>query len=114
MAREEINVDKLLRQRAAFDRRTSFDKNNTKSVAYNELVKTKEKSQNIFNTYFFQDKGREHGADSVFYDPYFVSSNCFANIRTISRIQYGGIHCRTLRAVASKAWIINTCINPSF
>ena len=111
MAREEINVNKLLRQRAAFDRRTSFDKNNTKSVAYNELVETKEKSQNIFNTYFFQDKGREHGADSVFYDPYFVSSNCFANIRTISRIQYGGIHCRTLRAVASKAWIINTCIN---
>lgn len=110
MAREEINVDKLLRQRAAFDRRTSFDKNNKKSVAYNELVKAKEQNQNIFNSYFFQDKGREHGADSVFYDPYFVSSNCFENIRTISRIQYGGIHCRTLRAVAAKAWIINCCI----
>lgn len=105
MAREEINVEKLLRQRAA------FDKTNSKSVAYNELVRAKKDSRNIFNTYFFQDKGREHNADSVFYDPYFVSSNCFENIRTLSRIQYGGIHCRTLRAVASKAWIINTCIN---
>ena len=94
MAREEINTEKLL-----------------KRVAYNQLMEAKKDSKNIFNTYFFQDKGREHGADSVFYDPYFVSSNCFENIRTISRIQYGGIHCRTLRAVASKAWIINTCIN---
>ena len=111
MAREEINIDKLLTQRAAFDKRTTFDTKNKKSVAYNELVEAKENSKNIFNTYFFQEKGREHGADSVFYDPYFVSSNCFENIRTISRIQYGGIHCRTLRAVASKAWIINTCIN---
>lgn len=94
MAREEINTEKLL-----------------KRVAYNQLMEAKKDSENIFNTYFFQDKGREHGADSVFYDPYFVSSNCFENIRTLSRIQYGGIHCRTLRAVASKAWIINTCIN---
>lgn len=65
----------------------------------------------IFNQYFFQEKGKAHGADSVFYDPFFVSDNCFAGIKTISRVQYGGIHCRTLRAVAQKAWIINTCIN---
>lgn len=103
MAREEIDTEKLLRQRAAFD-------GMGKKVAYNDMVKAKEQSKNIFNTYFFQDKGREHGADSVFYDPYFVSSNCFENVRTISRIQYGGIHCRTLRAVAGKAWIINCCI----
>ena len=51
MAREEINMDKLLRQRAAFDRRTSFDKNNTKSVAYNELVDVKEQNQNILMPY---------------------------------------------------------------
>lgn len=104
MAREEINIDKLIRQRKM------FDKAGSKRVAYNELLEAKEDSKNIFNQYFFQDKGREHGADSVFYDPYFVSSNCFENIRTLSRIQYGGIHCRTLRAVASKAWIINCCI----
>lgn len=65
----------------------------------------------IFNQYFFQEQGKAHGADSVFYDPFFVSDNCFAGIKTISRVQYGGIHCRTLRAVAQKAWIINTCIN---
>lgn len=99
MAREEINVEQLLRKRKAFNQ-NAFDK----------LKDAKAESRNIFNQYFFQDKGREHGADSVFYDPYFVSSNCFENIRTISRIQYGGIHCRTLRAVAAKAWIINCCI----
>ena len=99
MAREEINVEQLLRKRKAFNKE-----------AFNQLKDAKKDSRNIFNTYFFQDKGREHGADSVFYDPYFVSSNCFENIRTISRIQYGGIHCRTLRAVAGKAWIINCCI----
>ena len=100
MAREKIDMDQLLRKRKAFNQ-----------SAFNQLKAAKKDSANIFNTYFFQDKGREHGADSVFYDPYFVSSNCFENIRTISRIQYGGIHCRTLRAVAGKAWIINTCIN---
>ena len=56
MARETIDVDKLIRQRKAFDK-------NSKGVAYNELLKAKENSKNIFNTYFFQDKGREHGAD---------------------------------------------------
>ena len=99
MAREEINVDQLLAKRKAYNER-----------AFKKLQDAKDDSRNIFNQYFFQDKGREHGADSVFYDPYFVSSQCFENIRTISRIQYGGIHCRTLRAVAAKAWIINCCI----
>ena len=99
MAREEINVDQLIRKRVAYNKQ-----------AFDNLKTAKEDSKNIFNSYFFQDKGREHGADSVFYDPYFVASNCFENIRTISRIQYGGIHCRTLRAVAAKAWIINCCI----
>lgn len=105
---EKIDTEKLLKQRAAFDREIKSVRYND---AYKDLIEAKKDSKNIFNTYFFQDKGREHGADSVFYDPYFVSSNSFENIRTLSRIQYGGIHCRTLRAVASKAWIINTCIN---
>lgn len=83
------------------------EKEMRKRVAFNSM---EEGNKNIFNTYFFQDKGRQHGADSVFYDPYFVSSNSFKDVRTISRIQYGGIHCKTLRAVAQKAWIINTCI----
>ena len=92
MAKPElIDIDKEIRKRVAFNKMADGDKA-------------------VFNTYFFQDKGREHGADSVFYDPYFVSSNAFKDIRTISRIQYGGIHCKTLRAVAQKAWIINTCI----
>ena len=99
MAREKIDVDQLLAKRVAYNKE-----------AYTKMQKAKKESENIFNQYFFLDKGREHGADSVFYDPYFVSSNCFENIRTISRIQYGGIHCRTLRAVAAKAWIINCCI----
>jgi hypothetical protein len=99
MAREKIDVDQLLAKRVAYNKQ-----------ALSKLKDAKEESKNIFNQYFFLDKGREHGADSVFYDPYFVSSNCFENIRTISRIQYGGIHCRTLRAVAAKAWIINCCI----
>lgn len=88
---EKIDIEKELRKRVAFN-------------------KVGEDDKAIFNTYFFQDKGRMHDADSVFYDPYFVSSNEFKDLRTISRIQYGGIHCRTLRAVAQKAWIINTCI----
>lgn len=89
---EKIDVDKLIKKR----------------VAYNKMS---EGNKNIFNAYFFQENGKLHGADSVFFDPYYVASNSFENIRTISRIQYGGIHCKTLRAVAQKAWIINTCIN---
>ena len=88
---EPIDVEKELRKRVAFNKMADDNKN-------------------IFNTYFFQEKGRLHDADSVFYDPYFVSSNSFKDVRTLSRTQYGGIHCRTLRAVAQKAWIINTCI----
>lgn len=86
---EKIEIDKLI-----------------KKVAINQ--KTKE--SNIFNSYFFKEKGRLFNAESVFYDPYYVASNSFENLRTISRTQYGGIHCKTLRAVANKAWIINTCI----
>lgn len=88
---EPIDVEKELRKR----------------VAYNNMDDT---NNAIFNTYFFQDKGRLHDADSVFFDPYFISSNSFKDIRTLSRTQYGGIHCKTLRRVAEKAWIINTCI----
>lgn len=93
MAREEIDVDKLIKKR----------------VAYNRVAEGKDNM--IFNQYFFNNKGKLHGADSVFYDPFFVSNNAFNGFRTISRTQYGGIHCRTLRAIAQKAWIINTCIN---
>lgn len=88
---QPINVDELIKKR----------------VAYNKADET---NNAIFNTYFFQDKGRLHDADSVFFDPYFISSNAFKDIRTLSRTQYGGIHCKTLRRVAEKAWIINTCI----
>lgn len=49
MAREEINVEQLLRKRKAFNQ-NAFDK----------LKDAKAESRNIFNQYFFQDKGREH------------------------------------------------------
>ena len=62
MAREEINVEQLIRKNKAYN-----------EVAFKKLKDAKEDSKNIFNQYFFQEKGREHGADSVFYDPYFVS-----------------------------------------
>jgi len=91
---EPIDLNKELRKRVALNRTAENQGNNV-----------------IFNQYFFQNNGKEHGADSVFYDPYFISDNAFDGIRTISRTQYGGIHCKTLRAVAQKAWIINTCIN---
>lgn len=90
---ELIDINKELRKRVAFNRMADNSKNM------------------LFNTDFFNGNGRQHGADSVFFDPYFVSANAFGDIRTISRVQYGGIHCKTLRAVAQKAWIINTCIN---
>lgn len=90
---EKIDLDKELRKR----------------VAYNQQAK--DKNAQLFNTYFFEGRGKQFEADSVFYDPYFVSDNAFGNIRTISRIQYGGVHPRTLRAIAQKAWIINICIN---
>lgn len=94
MAKPEIiNIEKEMRKRVAFNRMAD----NTSNM--------------LFNENFFNNNGKDYGADSVFFDPYFVSDNAFGNIRTISRIQYGGIHCRTLRAVAQKAWIINTCIN---
>lgn len=94
MAKPElINIEKELRKRVAFNKMAD----NTSNM--------------LFNTNFFNENGKEHNANSVFFDPYFVSDNAFGNIRTISRIQYGGIHCRVLRAVAQKAWIINTCIN---
>ena len=87
----------------------NLEKELKKRVAFNKLANNS--NNMLFNDYFFQKNGKMHDADSVFYDPYFVSDNAFNGIRTISRVQYGGIHCRTLRAVANKAWIINVCIN---
>ncbi len=103
---ELINVEKELRKRDVFNKTGDGNK---KRVAINE--KLYNTNNMLFNTYFFEERGKMHDADSVFYDPYFISDNAFGDIRTISRIQYGGIHCNTLRAVAQKAWIINTCIN---
>lgn len=101
---ELIDVDKELRKRAAFNKM-----GDSKRVGFNP--KGNNDSNALFNMYFFNERGKMHNADSIFYDPYFVSDNAFDGIRTISRIQYGGIHCKTLRAVAQKAWIINACIN---
>ena len=78
-----------------------------KRVAYLESAS----GNGVFNKDFFNGQGHIDNADSIFYDPYFVSENAFHGIRTISRVQFGGIPCVTLRKVAQKAWIINTCIN---
>lgn len=80
-----------------------------KRIAFNK--KANNTSNMLFNSSFFNNGGKREDADSVFFDPYFVSDNAFGDIRTISRVQYGGIHCKTLRAIAGKAWIINVCIN---
>lgn len=85
-----------------------LDKELKKRVAYNKMAI--EQNNGIFNTYFFEGRGKNPNADSVFYDPFYVSDNAFGNIRTISRIQYGGVHPKTLRRVAEKAWVINCCI----
>lgn len=59
----------------------------------------------------FWTKGKEHNAQTSFFEPYEVGDNGIANIRTISKARYGAIPCATLRHVAQKAWIINVCIN---
>lgn len=92
---EKIDLDRELRKRIAYNRIDSKDKN----------------TNMVFNENFWQDRGHQHDADSVFFDPFFVSDNSLGNIRTMSRTQYGGIAPKTLRAVAQKAWIINVCIN---
>lgn len=88
---ETINVEKELRKRVAHLKNGD--------------------GNGIFNKDFFMGQGTIDNADSIFYDPYFVSENAFHGIRTVSRVQFGGIPCATLRKVAQKAWIINTCIN---
>ena len=60
---------------------------------------------------FWNNAGRMHNAESSFFNPFALADNAFGNVKTISRVQFGGISCRVLRAVAQKAWIINTCIN---
>ena len=87
MQPEEINVKKLFREKALLDK------------------------ANESGGLFWQNRGKLFGAKSSFVNPFFVSDNSFGNVRTISRTQYGGVSCRTLRAIAQKAWIINTCIN---
>ena len=92
MKPEKIDVQKELRKRVAYIKKQSGD--------------------GIFNQAFFNGQGKlNENADSIFFDPYFVSENAFHGIRTISRVQFGGIPCTTLRRVAQKAWIINACIN---
>ena len=72
MARAEpVNLEKEIRKRVAFNRLA----NNASNM--------------LFNDFFFSKNGKMHDADSVFYDPYFVSDNAFDGIRTI--YDYQGI-----------------------
>ena len=61
--------------------------------------------------FFFNDGGRLHNATSAFFDPYTVSDSGIEGLRTVSRVQCGGVSARILREVAKKAWIINICLS---
>ena len=52
-----------------------------------------------------------HNATSAFFDPYTVSDSGIEGLRTVSRVQCGGVSARILREVAKKAWIINICLS---
>lgn len=56
-------------------------------------------------------RGKIGEARSSFFSPHIMTDHSFGQIRTMSRVQYGGVGCTTLRAVAQKAWVINVCIN---
>ncbi|GHV91202.1 hypothetical protein AGMMS50268_17050 [Spirochaetia bacterium] len=56
-----------------------------------------------------RDAGNGNGLQSALYDPLSMVDNRYGNLRTADRSQYRGISCKTLRRVASKAWIINLC-----
>jgi hypothetical protein len=84
---EEIDVKKEIRKREAYNQHPTTD------------------------GLFWQDRGKMYDAASSFVDPFSLSDNAFGKLRTVSRSQYGGVSCRVLRAIAQKAWVINTCIN---
>ncbi|GHT86081.1 hypothetical protein FACS1894137_11170 [Spirochaetia bacterium] len=56
-----------------------------------------------------RDAGNGNGLQSALYDPLSMVDNRYGNLRTADRGQYRAISCKTLRRVASKAWIINLC-----
>ena len=84
---EKVDINKELKKRAVYNQHPTTD------------------------GLFWQDRGKMFGAASSFVDPFTLSDNAFGKIRTISRTQYGGVSCKVLRAIAQKAWVINTCIN---
>jgi hypothetical protein len=56
-----------------------------------------------------RDAGNGNGLQSALYDPLSIVENSYGNLRTADRSQNRSISCRTLRRVASKAWIISVC-----
>ena len=51
------------------------------------------------------------GAQSSFFDPYTSQENTYGNLRTADGRFSREVDCQTLRRVAKKAWIINTCVS---
>jgi hypothetical protein len=56
-----------------------------------------------------RDAGNGNGLQSALYDPLSIVDNRYGTLRTADRSQNRSISCRTLRRVASKAWIISVC-----
>lgn len=71
----------------------------------------KENKKDIKNSDYFKNGGKLHNAESSFFSPDFIASSYHDKYKTIPRNQAGAVSCSVLRAIASKAWIINICIN---
>jgi hypothetical protein len=56
-----------------------------------------------------RNAGNGNGLQSALYDPLAIVDNRYGNLRTADRYQNRSISCRTLRRVASKAWLISVC-----
>ncbi|MGL4981693.1 MAG: hypothetical protein ACRC4W_02335, partial [Treponemataceae bacterium] len=74
-----------------------------------EFKKESRKQKNFQDSYVF-DKENNYGVRSFFWDPYTGNENYYANLKSADRRLNRQIPGRTLRRVAEKAFIINTCI----
>jgi hypothetical protein len=92
---EDIDVQELVREQQAIERRNERAYRQTQSVmGYNAAAR----------------RDRSGGVRSIFYDPLMLNTNRYGTIRTISPYYGRQISYRILRTVSQKAWILNICI----
>lgn len=72
-----------------------------------ELTRIEQRYANL-GTYH-RNAGNTNGLQSALYDPLQIIDNRYGNLRTADRYQNKALSARTLRRVASKAWIIEMC-----